>query len=280
VTVIAYVLLDTTGVVAIEQWQPTQLPNLRNLAGRTTALEQWRGQISGQVDTLRTDLSALADRMGGYALKSEIVALTEQLDELRDEVYAPGAYIFYGSNHFLTAEGSAVDHPDFDAVVEEGIRFPRAGSETSPLALLNPNNVYVELRDGFVLPNYDHAIRLDLTGYASETRMAQYTFETTELRQLTRARTRRRYGETQQACTNSRWWRQGTYDLAENVFRTEGETWEVTNGVPDRMPNGDRVANGNVHWIRVRQFWIDTALLQKSDDEGFTSRIHGVRRGA
>jgi hypothetical protein len=46
------------------------------------------------------------------------------------------------------------------------------------------------------------------------------------------------------------------------------------------MPNGDRVANGNVHWIRVRQFWIDTALLQKSDDEGFTSRIHGVRRGA
>ena len=24
----------------------------------------------------------------------------------------------------------------------------------------------------------------------------------------------------------------------------------------------------------------DGALLQKSDDEGFTSRIHGVRRGA
>jgi hypothetical protein len=275
VTVIAYVLLDTTGVVAIEQWQPTQLPNLRNLAGRTTALEQWRGQISGQVDTLRTDLSALADRMGGYALKSEIVALTEQLDELRDEVYAPGAYIFYGSNHFLTAAGSAVDHPDFDAVVEEGIRFPRAGSETSPLALLNPNNVYVELRDGFVLPNYDHAIRLDLTGYASETRMAQYTFETTELRQLTRARTRRRYGETQQVCTNSRWWRQGTYDLAENVFRTEGETWEVTNGVPDRMPNGDRVANGNVHWIRVRQFWIDTYEEQYWDRVTTSETING-----
>jgi hypothetical protein len=275
VTVIAYVLLDTTGVVAIEQWQPTQLPNLRNLAGRTTALEQWRGQISGQVDTLRTDLSALADRMGGYALKSEIVALTEQLDELRDEVYAPGAYIFYGSNHFLTADGSYVDHPDFDAVVEEGIRFPRAGSEITALALLNPNNVYVEINDGFVLPNYGHAIRLDLTGYASETRMAQYTFETTELRQLTRARTRRRYGETQQVCTNSRWWRQGTYDLAENIFRTEGETWEVTNGVPDRMPNGERVPNGNVHWIRVRQFWIDTYEEQYWDRVTTSETING-----
>ena len=47
VTVIAYVLLDTTGVVAIEQWQATQLPNLRNVANRTIALERWRGQITG-----------------------------------------------------------------------------------------------------------------------------------------------------------------------------------------------------------------------------------------
>ena len=242
VTVIAYVLLDTTGVVAIEQWQATQLPNLRNVANRTIALERWRGQISGQVDTLRTDLSALADRLAGYATKAEIVELTEQLDELRTEVYAPGAYIYYGTNHFLTADGSNVDHPDFDAVVEEGIRFPRAGSETSELALLNPNNVYIANISGFVLPKYAHGIRLDLTGYASETRLAQYTFETTDIRQLTRARTRRRYGNSMVVCTNSRWWRQGTYDLAGNIFRRDGETWEVTNGLPDRMPNGARVS--------------------------------------
>jgi hypothetical protein len=275
VTVIAYVLLDTTGIVSIEQWQPTQLPNLRNLAGRTTALEQWRGQISGQVDTLRTDLSALADRLAGYATKAEIVALTEQLDELRDEVYAPGAYIYYGTHHFLTAEGSNTAHPEFDAVVEEGIRFPSAGAQTSALALLNPNNVYIRAETGFVLPSYTHALRLDLTGYASETRMAQYTFETTELRQLTRARTRLRYGESQQVCTNSRWWRQGIYDQAANVFRIDGETWEVTNGVPDRMPNGARVPNGNVHWIRVRRFWIDTYEEPYWDRVTTTATLNG-----
>jgi hypothetical protein len=275
VTVIAYVLLDTTGVVSIEQWQPTQLPNLRNISNRTVALENWRGQISGQVDTLRTDLSALADRLAGYATKSEIVELTEQLEEIRQEVYAPGAYIFYGTNHFLTADGSNIAHPDFDAVVEEGIRFPQAGSQTSELALLNPNNVFVSNTSGFVLPKYSNAIRMDLTGYSSETRLAQYTFETTEIRQLTRARTRRRFGNSMVVCTNSRWWRQGAYDLAENVFRINGETWEVTNGLPDRMPNGARVPNGNVHWIRVRRFWIDTYEEQYWDRVTTTQTLNG-----
>jgi hypothetical protein len=275
VTVLAFVLLDTSGVISIEQWQPTQLPNLRNLSNRTTELEYWRGQISGQVDTLRTDLSALADRLAGFATKAEIVELTEQVNELREEVYAPGAYIFYGTNHFLTAEGTATDHPDYDAVVEEGIRFPRAGSESAELALLNPNNVYISNTGGFVLPRYGNAVRLDLTGYSSEARLAQYTFETTEIRELTRARTRRRYGNSQVVCTNSRWWRQGAYDLADNVFRRDGETWEVTNGVPDRMPNGARVPNGNVHWIRVRRFWIDTYEEQYWDRVTNTTTING-----
>ncbi|WP_372675365.1 hypothetical protein [Aquicoccus sp.] len=258
-TIIAYILLDTQGIVAIEQWKPSQLPNLRDISNRTVALESWRGQISGQVDTLRTDLSALADRLQGYALKSEIVSLTEQLDELREEVYAPGAYIWYGTNHFLDETGSNTGHVDFDAVVNEGIRFPMAASNTGAIALLDPNNVFVkpDMSGGLVIPSYDHKIRMDLTGYSDETRLAQYTFETTTVRRLTRTRERRRYGPEKKVCTNGRWWRQGRYDLARNVFHIDGETWEVTNGVPDEMPNGDAVMNGNVHWIRVRQFWID-----------------------
>ena len=257
VTVLAYVLLDTTGIIAVEQWTATQLPNLRLVANRVTALEGWRGQISGQVDTLRTDLSALADRMLAFALKNEVVDLTQQLEDLRNKVYEPGAYIYYGTDHFLTEDGSNPGHASFDALVGEGIRFPEAGSATSALALLNPNNVYVTLTNGFVLPKYGHGLRMDLTGYSGETRMAQYTYEATEIRQLTRSRERRRYGATREVCTNGTWWRQGIYDMAHNVFRRNGETWEVINGVPDRMPNGQVIPNGNVHWVRVRQFWID-----------------------
>ncbi len=251
VTVIAYVLLDTSGIVAIEQWKPTQLPNLRDVANRTTALESWRGQISGQVDTLRTDLSAMADRMQAFALRSEVIDLTSQLDELRDQVNEPGSYIYYGTNHFLTEDGSDTAHADFDAEVDEGIRFPNAGSATSALALLNPNNAYVEANGGFILPKYDHAIRLDLTGYASETRLAQYTYETTSYRQLTRTRTRIRYGSSKRVCTNGAWWRSGQYDSVTGIFRRAGETWEV---LPADRPN----TKINHRWIRLTRFWMDS----------------------
>jgi hypothetical protein len=273
--VICYAVLDTAGIVSIEQWAPTQLPNLRLVANRVAALEVWRGQISGQVDTLRTDLSALADRLGAFALKSETVDLTEQLEELRRKVYEPGAYIYYGTNHFLTDEGTNVDHASFDAVVAEGVRFPEAGSAASALALLNPNNAFVSVNGGFVLPKYAHGLRMNLAGYSGELRMAQYTFETTAIRQLFRSRERRRYGATKQVCTNSSWWRQGIYDQAARTFTRNGETWEVVNGIPDRMPNGQVIPNGNVHWVRLAQFWIDVFLEPYWDRVSTTTTLNG-----
>ena len=181
VTVIAYIVLDTTGIVSIEQWAATHLPNLRLVADRVTSLELWRGQISGQVDTLRTDLSALADRMKLVALKSDLADVTGRLDDLRKKVYEPAAYIYYGTDHFLSNIGTNEAHAAYDAVISEGIRFPNAGSAVGALALLNPNNVYVTQVSDFVLPKYAAAIRMDLTGYSSETRMSQYTYETTEV---------------------------------------------------------------------------------------------------
>lgn len=268
VTVLAYVLLDTTGVISIEQWQATQLPNLRNVANRTTALENWRGQISGQVDTLRTDLSALADRLSVYATKTEIIELTERLEEIREEVYAPGAYIFYGTNHFLTEEGSNPAHPDFDAIVAEGIRFPETGSQTGELALLNPNNVYIQNTGGFILPKYSSAVRLDLTGYSSETRLAQYTFQTTEIRQLTRSRVRVRYGTSKVVCTNGQWWRQGIYDPVSNVFRIGAETWQVAE-------ENRQQALINHRMIRVTQFWFDSYEEPYWDQITNTATLNG-----
>ncbi len=251
VTVICYALLDTSGIVSIEQWTATQLPNLRIVSNRVTALEVWRGQISGQVDTLRTDLAALADRMKLFALKTEVVDVLKQLEDLRKKVYEPAAYVLYGTNHFLDLIGSQIAHPNYDALVDEGIRFPSAGSSTVPLSLLNPNNPYVVVNSGFVLPKYTHGLRMNLAGYNGETRVAQYTYETSTITQLSRTRQRVRYGTTKTVCTNSTWWRNGSYNPVTGVFRINGETWEVN--AADRPQ-----ATVKHKWIRVTRFWIDT----------------------
>ena len=92
---------------------------------------------------------------------------------------------------------------------------------------------------------------MNLAGYNGETRMAQYSFETTTITQLTRSRERRRYGSSKTVCTNSTWWRQGNYDPVTGIFRISGESWEVA--ISDR-------ANAviNHKFIRVTQFWLDT----------------------
>ena len=268
VTVIAYVVLDTTGVVSIERWTATELPNLSLVADRVTLLELWRGQISGQVDTLRTDLSALADRMKTLALKSDLVDLTGQLEDLRKKVYEPAAYIYYGTDHFLDKTGTNEDAQGYDAVVDEGIRFPGAGTATGALALLNPNDVYVTQSSNFVLPKYAPAVRMDLTGYSSETRMAVYSYETTDVVTLYRARERRRYGGSMTVCTNGAWWRSGSYDSVTNTFRINGETWEVAAGDVAR-------ASINHQMIRVTQFWTDTYEEPYLDSVTTTHNISG-----
>lgn len=251
VVVICYALLDTSGIVSIEQWTATQLPNLRLVSNRTTALEIWRGQISGQVDTLRTDLAALADRMQLFALKTDLVDMLKQVEDLRKKVYEPSAYVYYGTNHFLDFTGSQTGHASYDALVDEGIRFPSAGSATAALSLLNPNNPYVTVNGGFVLPKHGHGLRMNLAGYNAEARIAQYTYETTTITQLSRTRQRVRYGSAKTVCTNSTWWRGGAYDPSTGIFRINGETWEVA--AADR-------ANAviNHKFIRVTQFWLDT----------------------
>lgn len=258
VTVICYVLLDTNGVVSIEQWTATQLPNLRDVANRVTTLEGWRTNISGQVDTLRTDLSALAERMKMYALRSELIDLTAQLEELRRKVYEPASYYHYATNHFLDDTDTNDGATGYDAVVNEGIRFAQANSATSELALLNPSNVYVAVNSGFVLPKYSHSLRMDLTGYSGEERLSAYTYETTTMVQLTRTRRRVRYGPAFSVCTNAAWWRQGYYDPINRIFTTiAGGSFALVD--PAQLPDwyNGRERQGNAHFIRLWAYWVD-----------------------
>lgn len=276
VTVVAYVLLDTSGIVSIEQWSDTQLPNLSKVSDRATMLEKWRTQVSGQVDTLRTDLAALAGRLPGYALMSDLAEVSEALDALRAHVYAPTNSLSYLVDHFLTDETSHTAHTDYDALAEEGVRFPTAAESVGAISLLDPNNVYVSNAGGFILPKFHHSLRLDMTGYDGEERISQHTYETVDIVQKTRTRRRVRYGRSRKVCTNNRWWRGGRFDIASRIFTRRGETWEmVGDGLPDRLPNGARVRGGRVHWVRLRQMFVDTYEEPYWDKVTSTTNISG-----
>jgi hypothetical protein len=62
------------------------------------------------------------------------------------------------------------------------------------------------------------------------------------------SRTRTRYGAPFTVCTNSAFWRSGTYDPNTHIFRKNGETFVVLAGDTGAAHAG----------IRLEQFWIDT----------------------
>lgn len=260
-TILAYALLDTGGVVSIEQHAPTKVANLRTVDTRTGALEAWRGGVSGRVDTLQTDLSALASKMPGFAPLSEMSDLAAQLDQLRTHIFEPASHLVYNTDHLLDVATSQTGHGSYDAILEDGIRFPAAASATSALSLLDPNNAYVTKTGDFIMPKFGHAIRMDLTGYDAETRLSQYTYETKDVVLRHRSRRRCRYGPLRRIMANTAWWRAGNVHYHPRIFRRDAETWDVAvETTKDYLQTGAIVYNGFANWLRLPFFWVDTVL--------------------
>jgi hypothetical protein len=255
VLVVAYVLLDTTGIVSIEQWTANRIQNVRGVANRASALEAWRAVVGAQVDTLRTDLSNLAQRFNALTWGNDIMNLTDQLEAIRNQLNRPNTFLHYSVDHYLDNTDGNENAAGYDAIVDEGVRFPNAaGLDDGTLALLNPSDVNVANSGDFIVPAYTSTLRIDMPGYSSEQRMAQYTYETTTITQKTRSRERIRYGETFTRCSNSDWVRAGTYDPVTSTLRfPNGEVFQALTNT------GALYAGALPVWgiTRFRQVWVD-----------------------
>lgn len=264
-TVIAYVLLDTSGVVSVEQVTTTQVSNLRNVNNRLSALEVWRALIGARVDSLATDLAAILARLSDFVTQSDFAALIRRVAALEDRVTTVEnklstvtEFVGYWFDWFLNGDGTDDAHATYAARVEEGIRFPTAAASTpAALSLLNPSNPDVNVASGFMLPKWSDVKRLFTAGYTSEVNISAYTFATTDIVELTRTRTRLRYGPERTICTNAQEWMSGTKDWAAGTFTFNGETFLVLNA--DELQQ--HLANGGIptrFMIRIAQVWVDT----------------------
>jgi len=248
-TLLGYVKLDTGGIVEIEQATNRGLPQLNAVNTRVVALEGWRTLAQPRIATLSSDVADLANRVQGMIGREQVQSVARDVARLKEIANLPDTYSDWGADNFLDSSESDTDNVDWYARVEEGVRFPWAGQTEQQLALFNSLSTDVTVTNGLCLPAYDEIIRLQTAGYAGELSISQYQSQSYTIKQGTIARQRRRYGPTRSVCINTRWWQSGTYDPAEQVFRVNGETWEV----------GAGYEAGNQHnAFRVQQFWTDT----------------------
>lgn len=252
VLAVAYVRLTPGGIESITAVTENRVVSTRAVADRTSALELWRGRTGSRLDVLDTTVAGIQSALKGVAPRTLVLEVARDVARLKTQAELPETYTSYDADRYLTKEKSDTAHPDYLAKVEEGIRFPPAAQRVAQFVLANPIDPAVDVRSNFVLPAFTEVQRVRIDGNDGELSLAQFQYQTTQLRKMTRSRTRLRYGSSMTVCTNAQWWYEGKYDPATRIFTRGNETW-IADFI-DPHPSG----NPEHGIVRVTQFWTDT----------------------
>jgi hypothetical protein len=274
---VAWILLDSTGIISIQMVDENRAPNLRDLDSRMNENDAWRSQTASRLDTLATDVAALAARLNGTASMKFTMKVASDVARVKEVLNLPDSYSAWGADHFLTNDESDWQHVDYLAKVEEGVRFADAAQRDSQMSLLNPMDPAVINQANFVLPVYDQMSRLEVLGNDSELSISQYQYQTISWELCAKTRTRIRWGTAFYVCANGVWWfaPSGRDWMTSS---TDGERANAAGGVGGMTPNTDLIYdpirniltrgnetfqildvqdNPNHTILRLAQFWVD-----------------------
>jgi hypothetical protein len=233
---VAWILLDSTGIVSIEKVEDNYAPNLANLNERLDENDAWRTRTGSRLDTLATDLAALAARLNGTASLKFTLKLAADIARIRETLDLPDTYSSWGADHFLTTDESDINHVDWVAKVEEGIRFPNEAERDSQIGLFDPTDPSVMNQANFVLPAYDQVARVEVLGNDGELSISQNQHQLINWELCTKTRTRIRWGTAFYVCANGVWW-----------FAPSGRDWITSIGEGDQYSNGWGIGGNTVN---------------------------------
>lgn len=251
---IAQILLDTTQVVSVTMLTDNRVESTENLDVRAKSLEVFRANIEPRVNSLASDLAALANKLGQKGQSNLIVQLMQDMGRVKARLEIPDNAVDYGADRFLDLSES--DHANaaalgYDCLVEEGVRFPDANADEFEMDIFSANDPNAaKAANGLLLPAYESILKMQIGPYHSDLGIAQYGFQTFDVVQREMSRQRIRYGSVFTVCTNNAWWQAGSFDSTTGTFQKDGETFELV---------GLEANNGAGHEIlRLRQVWVDT----------------------
>lgn len=268
---IADILLNTGGVEKITRRAENEAPELDELSRAFLVLQEKNALQDLEIAGLRNDLAALGRELRGSVSQATLVALIADVSGLKERADIPDTGSPYGADHFLTDDESDILNVDYNARVDEGIRFPHANFWRGPLALQNPNDPnFMHAAQGLICPKYTPIDGLLVSKQASSAALGGTTYQTMELTQLTMSRKVLRYGDYFTICANNAWWQSGRYDPSTKIFTAaDGETFEVEN-------LGGAWLFHPWDWLRLRKFWTDTLRQPYDVYAPVTHNIQGV----
>jgi hypothetical protein len=252
---IADILMDTTQVVSVTMTEVNLVASTAELDTRTDGLEVWKSQAEPRIASIASDLASLQSDLNLRANKGQMGRIFQDLARLKESLRFPDNAADYDADFFLDRDESDTGNASrlgYDALVEEGIRFPTANATEFEISLFSANDPNAKLVSGLLLPKWTDELKISTGTYSSELGIAQYGFKTHNLKQGYMSRSRLRYGGTRHVCSNGAQW------------NTSGQNPDLT-GLYDFNTTGFTAASSisyNPHnWahesIRFDRWWFD-----------------------
>ncbi|RPE72538.1 hypothetical protein EDC62_0229 [Tibeticola sediminis] len=257
-TLLAHVRLSPTGIQEVVLAASRRLPNLYAVERRLSAAEGWITSAEPRIAHIMSDIAGLGEQMATRATLTQMLQVAQDMARVKERLELPDDYVFYGADHFLTADESDESYTGYSARIEEGIRAPIVGHATQSLALLNPLDPEARVSSaGLLLPAYTEIPRLRMETRRGEVTINAYQYQTTQMVQRQMSRQRIRYGETRTWCTNTGFWSQGPFDPITRIYRRGDETWEIDPAYVGNMLSRSGAVRGTRIWIDhyIETYW-------------------------
>ena len=270
---IAYIKVDTTQVVSIEMIEKNRVASTSELDLRSDILQDFADMIGPKVAALAADLADLRRRLDELGTLTGLATVAMDLSRVKATLRYPTTASDWDTDWFLDNEDSDQQNTlqfGYDARVEEGCRFPYANMDEFEITLFSGNDPNASLHaSGLLLPKYTEIMRFATstqTSPDSTLGIAQYGYQTTEMKQGYMSRSRMRYGGNYLVCANSSTWNWN--NLAQKWEELQGQRYDP---VSILYPDGSQstrltMASGSMYnqstlayeITRYDQWWYDT----------------------
>lgn len=177
---VAWILLDTSGVVSVEQEEDYRLPSIESLSQLIDNIEEWRAHIGQSINTLFSELVRIQASIpaDNSALLAALLARIEQLEDVAKQ---PASAVQSFLDRFISLRDSDTEYAGYNAEVGSGLTFGGGTPTYAEVVLNNPLDPKVKVANNILTPAQSgKAARLSIDKPDSVLSISQYTVQVVE----------------------------------------------------------------------------------------------------
>ncbi|MCX5512284.1 hypothetical protein C3941_09455 [Kaistia algarum] len=238
---LAFVELSTTGIVAVEMDNASRVKSLYEVDGRLTQVEGDMANTIRRTTTMETDIANIASRLGDIPHPTIMRQLKRDVGLLRRQLALPDEARAYWYDAGLLQDGWDKVHATWLARVREGIRFAWAQERDMQLSLIDPSSASIRMSDTLLLPAWTEKTRISVEPDGGSKNISQLVHTVTTAVKKSISRQVTEYGETVTVCENQAEWSMLMNQSVGELFKRDGETFQVVAIVGNQDWAGHRI---------------------------------------